>query len=191
MKIDPKRIEGPWDEGYVLDRHTISSTMIGYNEFGHPEFDTLRSELGELLYRLKYQSDMTAVAPIAETVADFVKQWGIKPDVIVTMPPSKPRLRQPLFEIGAALSNLLGVPLDTKSVSKTQTTPQMKDVGDFAARVKVLQGTIAVVPGLRDKAVLLVDDLYQSGASMGVVAEALQQAHVRSVFCVALTRTRS
>ncbi len=49
IEIHPKRISGSWDEGYVLDLHTISSTLIGHNEFGHPEFDTVRSELGELV----------------------------------------------------------------------------------------------------------------------------------------------
>jgi len=57
IEIHPKEIKGAWDKGYVLDLHTISSTMIGYNEFGHPEFDTVRSQLGELVYRLKYKSD--------------------------------------------------------------------------------------------------------------------------------------
>lgn len=33
--IDPQEIKGAWDQGYVLDVHTISSTMIGYNEFGY------------------------------------------------------------------------------------------------------------------------------------------------------------
>jgi hypothetical protein len=36
-----------------LAYHTISSTCIGYNEFGRPIFDTQRSLLGELLFRLK------------------------------------------------------------------------------------------------------------------------------------------
>lgn len=27
-----RKIKGPWAEGYVLDLHTISSTVIGYNE---------------------------------------------------------------------------------------------------------------------------------------------------------------
>ncbi len=48
MDIHPKEIKGSWDQGFVLDVHTISSTMIGYNEFGHPEFDTVRSQLGNL-----------------------------------------------------------------------------------------------------------------------------------------------
>lgn len=55
LEINPKEIKGSWDVGYVLDVHTISSTMIGYNEFGHPEFDTQRSPLGELVYRLSIE----------------------------------------------------------------------------------------------------------------------------------------
>ena len=60
INIHPKEIKGSWDQGYVLDAHTISSTMIGYNEFGHAEFDTLRSELGEMVYRLKYRAEFPA-----------------------------------------------------------------------------------------------------------------------------------
>ena len=113
VSIDPKEINGPWDKGYALDKHTISSTMIGYNEFGHPEFDTQRSALGELVYRLKYKGDKTAIAPIAEAIAEFVKSVGLHVDVIVPVAPSKQRLKQPLFEIVDALSKLLEVPADT------------------------------------------------------------------------------
>src|SRR5579864_4041917 len=110
IKIDPAEIKGPWDKGYVLDKHTISSTMIGYNEFGHPEFDTLRSPLGELIYRLKYKNDKTVVPTIAETIAQFVREKGMQIDVIVAVPPSKQRPMPPLFEIVEALGKLLGVP---------------------------------------------------------------------------------
>jgi hypothetical protein len=34
IEIHPKEIKGSWDQEYVLDVHTVSSTMIGYNEFG-------------------------------------------------------------------------------------------------------------------------------------------------------------
>ena len=39
--------------GFALDFHTFSSTFIGYNAFGHPEFETRRPPIGELLYNLK------------------------------------------------------------------------------------------------------------------------------------------
>jgi len=64
IEIHPKEIRGSWDAGYVLDLHTISSTRIGYNEFDHPEFDTQRSPLGELVYRLKCRGDKNAIPAI-------------------------------------------------------------------------------------------------------------------------------
>ena len=50
--------------------------MIGYNEFGHPEFDTQRSALGELIYRLKYKRDVGTIPSIVETAGQFIREWG-------------------------------------------------------------------------------------------------------------------
>jgi competence protein ComFC len=192
LNIDPKEIKGPWDGGYVLDRHTISSTMIGYNEFGHPEFDTQRSELGELVYRLKYKRDKSVIESIVETTAQFLKTVGIYPNVIVPMPPSKQRPAQPMFEIGSALSGALNIPLDTKSVSKLRSTAQMKDIGDFSERAAALKGAFTIGDDLVGKEVLLIDDLLQSGASMMVVAELIKvQGRAKALYVLALTRTRS
>lgn len=45
---------------------------------------------------------------------------------------------------------------------------------------------------LAGRAILLFDDLYRSGASMGAVARALSvQGRVASIVALALTRTRS
>ena len=52
--------------GYALDFQTTSSTFIGYNVFGHPEFDTKRPPVGELLYQLKNRGDATAIGPLAQ-----------------------------------------------------------------------------------------------------------------------------
>ena len=76
VEIHPKEIKGSWDAGYVLDLHTRSSTMIGYNEFGHPGIDTQRSPFGELVYRLKYRGDKNALPSIVEAVVGFMKGWG-------------------------------------------------------------------------------------------------------------------
>ena len=53
VEVHPVPIDGPWIEGFVLDRHVISSVPIGY--LGeHMQFETTRSALGELVYQLKY-----------------------------------------------------------------------------------------------------------------------------------------
>jgi competence protein ComFC len=192
IHIHPQEIKGAWDEGYVLDVHTISSTMIGYNEFGHAEFDTQRSELGEIVYRLKYKGDKGAIASIVEAVVPFVKSWGIHPDALVPMPPSKPRSFQPVLEIAAELARSLNIQLNTESLKKTKATQQMKDVGDYGARVAALEAVFASDKALAGKAVLLFDDLFQSGATMNVAARTLKaQGDVKSVYALALTRTRN
>ncbi len=192
IAVHPKEIRGSWDQGYVLDVHTISSTMIGYNEFGHPEFDTLRSELGEMVYRMKYRGDKGAIAPVVEAIAEFVKSWGIHPDVIVPMPPSKVRSFQPVVEIAAELARFQNIALNTESLKKTKTTQQMKDVGDYGARVAALEVAFASDKALEGKTVLLFDDLFQSGATMNVAARTLKgQGAVASVYALALTRTRN
>ena len=193
VTIHPVEIRGYWDRGYVLDRHTISSTMIGYNEYGHPEFDTVRSELGELVYRLKYKGDKSVLPSIVETTAEFLQTQEFCPSVVIPMPPSKlQRAFQPVVEISSALAKNLGVPVDSISLAKTKATPQMKDIGDFAARMKELESVFTTDQSLSGQQILLVDDLFQSGASMNVAARVLKQEGLAgSVYALALTRTRS
>ena len=67
----------------------------------------------------------------------------------------------------------------------------MKDIGDYSARVAALESTIKMEGDLNGKRILLVDDLFQSGASMNVVARAIKDlGHARAVYAIALTRTR-
>ena len=74
VEIHPRKIRGKWADGYALDLHTTSSTFLGYDGYGHPQFETVRSELGELLYKLKYRADPSAVDSIAETAAEFLAE---------------------------------------------------------------------------------------------------------------------
>ena len=91
-KFQPRRILGRWRDGYALHLHTLSSAPIG-----HMQFETKRSELGELLYRLKYGTDKAVVAEIVDAMEDFIGSWKPEVDVIVPVPPSNPRTLQPVI----------------------------------------------------------------------------------------------
>jgi predicted amidophosphoribosyltransferase len=68
----------------------------------------------------------------------------------------------------------------------------MKDVGDFSERVTTLEKTFVSDRNIEGETVLLFDDLFQSGATMDVAARTLKgQGMVKSVFALALTRTRN
>lgn len=191
--VNPMKIVGRWREGFALDYHVLSSIYVGDDEFGHPQFSTQRSELGELLYRLKYRSDVSAVAPLAHEAAEFVRlqNWGVQ--VIVPVPPTRAdRPHQPVRLVAAVLGELLGLPVCEGAVIKTKGTPQLKDVFDYNERLSLLEDAFEVDPSAtRGQKVLLFDDLYRSGATMNAVASAVYDAGgAADVFALAVTRTR-
>lgn len=147
ITVNPRKIIGAWDEGYSLDVHTLSSTPIGCNTAGHLQFDTKRSSLGELIYRLKYRSDITPLQPIAETVNEFLVKWGVKPDFMVAVPPSNPRRYQPVFEIAKRVSKMSGIPLNENCLRKTKRTGQLKDVKDASEKAALLKDAFEVSAG--------------------------------------------
>ena len=94
---------------------TLSSIPIGYNEYGHMQFDTTRSEIGELLYSLKSKADETVVAEIVETIVVFVEKWNPGAEIMVPLPPSTSRTLQPVSVLGNAISQRLNIPFTDHS----------------------------------------------------------------------------
>ncbi|MEW6543522.1 MAG: phosphoribosyltransferase family protein [Nitrospirota bacterium] len=192
MHLNPKRMSGSWDDGYTLDLHICSSEFVGYNEYGHPQFESTRTELGEMLYRLKYKGDQSVIVPIAQAACDFVRKWNLDIDVIVPTPPSKTRSVQPLFQIADELGKLLSRPVDKTSVQKSKATPELKNV-DYAKRLALVGGAHSIQgDALQGRRILLLDDLYQTGATLNAIARLLKEAGgATAVFALALTRARS
>ena len=104
-------IKGNWAKGYALDLHTSKSEYLGKNEFGHDQFDTKRTEMGELVYQLKYKKDDSVVQQIIAEVKKCIS--GIdKFDFIIPIPPSNVnRPKQPVQLVCEALSKEFNVPL--------------------------------------------------------------------------------
>lgn len=59
-------ILGNWSKGIAFDLHTTTSTYLGINEYGYDRFQSTRSEIGELVYQLKYKQDQAAIPKIIE-----------------------------------------------------------------------------------------------------------------------------
>jgi predicted amidophosphoribosyltransferase len=192
--IQPMAIQGAWLDGYALDYHTISSTYVGDNEFGHPVFDTQRTPLGELLFRLKSRFDQSVVDEIVGTVEGFIElTWKPRLAVIVPVPPSNTERRsQPVFLLADALGKRLSLEVRIDAVTKIRRTPQLKNVYDYDDMAKMLDGALradsSVVQG---RSILLFDDLYRSGATMNAAAKVLTaEGQAAAVHALALTRTR-
>jgi competence protein ComFC len=193
VNINPSRISGRWRSGFALDLHTTSSEVHGQNEYGHPRFETNRSEIGELLYKAKYHSDVSVIPAIAETVGSFVESFLPAMDLIVPVPPSTPRREQPLILIARALAAKINVSLSEDCVWKIRETPLLKNASDYDHRWRLLDGAFeassAVAAG---KTLLLFDDLYRSGATLNAITSALyDMGGAKEIFALTITRTRS
>ena len=78
------------------------------------------------------------------------------------------------------------------AVRKTKNTPEVKNVSTQQEKYDILKDVFEVVePSIKGKTVLVLDDLYQSGATMRAITDVLyQQGGVGKVKVLALTRTR-
>ena len=193
VAIRPMRIPGRWRDGRALDVHTVSSVYVGDDEFGHARFETRRSAMGDLLYRLKYRTDLTVIPEAAEAAADFVTGWCPDAEILVPVPASRERAIQPVVAVGEAIAARLGIEFLPSRLRRSRDVPQLKDVFDYDERWRLLDG-LHEVDGLRveGRRVLLFDDLFRSGATLNAVTSTLyDQGHAREVYALTLTRTRS
>ena len=192
VKINPTKLPGPWSEGYVLDVHSLSSTFLGY-EGSIPRFDTKYTELGELVYRFKYRSDGAALPAIIDTVERFIRQSKWEIECIVSVPPSIERKSQPVAEIARELSSRLGVPASDNAVVKVKATPPMKNIEFPVERATALRDAFrGDREKTRGKRILLFDDLFEYGSTVGAVTNVLlTQGEAAAVYMLALTRKRT
>lgn len=189
MNVTLKEIQGIWDAGWVLDKHVLSSTYIGDNEWGRAQFDTQRSEVGEASFQLKYRADWDRIEPLAQALATHIFPKCTNVGFIVPMPASNARQRQPVTEVALALGRLVGKPV-FESLVKAPGGPALKDLETKEEKLEALAQRITVVDHIGDGRwdVLLVDDLYDSGASMESACNALRgYPKVNKIYAAALT----
>ena len=196
INVSPIKLSGNWFEGFALDLHTLSSEFSGYDEFGHEVFDTKRSEIGELLYRLKYKPDQSSLKEILDVTVNFLSnEWKISRilDGILPVPPSRKRAFQPVIEVSRGISSQLRVPLHEDFLIKVKETPELKNVFDYQKRTESLNDAFVTKNlSLTGRNVLLFDDLYRSGATCYAITRVLyEKGKVGKVYVLALTKTRS
>jgi hypothetical protein len=113
-------------------------------------------------------------------------------DCVVALPPSSPGKK---FDLPRDLARIIAEQKNIENLSEHVKTIKprgpLKEVG-VDNRLDAIIGTIAVdVDVFKDRPVLLIDDVYQSGVSINYVAMLLQQAGARKIFGLACDKTCS
>ena len=194
MEVQVKKIQGSWDLGYVLHKLTISSVYLGVDEWGHNRFDNTRSEPGEALYQLKYQSDWSQVEPLAAQIKETLLPLFGKIGLIIPMPASTVRARQPVNELAYALGKLMDTPVFDGMIVKAPApvgSPALKNLHNRAEKDAALAGRFTINDAITNDGhwnALLLDDLFDTGATMDAVCKALRTyKKINQIYAAAIT----
>jgi ComF family protein len=151
--------------------------------------------LRDIIHAMKYQCIYGLVRPLAGLLyAQFAWHWGSeKPAALVPIPLHRSKLRQREFDQALALACCLsastGIPLWADVLVRHRAT--VSQVGLAAARRRQnVRGAFSLrAPHTcAGKAVLLIDDVYTTGATIRECARLLQQAGASWVGVYTLAR---
>lgn len=147
-----------------------------------------KDDVVKLVYRVKFGGEKRLCAYMAGFIADVVKISDIASDVIVYAPMHKRRLRERGYnqakEIAKSLSVLVGLPLVEDALEKTVYTKSLARMSGrerSAALLDAIAPNMAKKDEIKDKNVLLVDDVFTTGATAEACASALLKLKPNSV----------
>lgn len=186
MRLNPQELHGDWGAGYALDFYGL------FQPFTY-------TQIGNLVYQVKYKQDRDAIQPLAEIAAKFVKEdFAVNGDpvlpgisAIIPIPPSNTtRSFQPVCEIAAKVGKTLNLSVPTNYLIKVRETQRMFRM-PIERRRENIRGAFAVrSQDLKGRCALLFDDVYQTGTTLTEATNVLRrQGGVWRVLVLTLTRT--
>ena len=147
-----------------------------------------------LVHALKYRRALAAAQPLAHMVVGAARQLRLPAGVIVVpIPLHRARQRARGFnqaeEIARVVARELGYPLRSRWLRRIRDgAPSI--VRTVAGRRRAVRGAFRAAPQVRKCAVLLIDDVLTTGATVGSAARALARKGVGDVYVVTATRSR-
>ena len=185
------KLDGLWDEGYSLDQYNLKSIYLGEDVFGNSQFDSERSELGELIYKMKYNGHENTVDNIVDIILPFVSDWlsRIHVDIIIAAPPSKTREIQPVFEITRELAKRL-----KKHFSSDVLVKLSEDtIKNIQPEERDLRNQIFMTKKAKHHAdILLIDDVIETKTTANECVRVLKEDPlIDHVYYLSITRKKT
>jgi len=162
-----------------------------------PPFDTARSlfyyqePVKTLIHRVKYSDDGYALRALSSLAREYMAPDLMEPDLIIPIPLHPKRLRKRGFNqsLRLAMGIFPHIPVATNSLIKVLDTRPQTGLSR-KERLKNVENAFAVanpVPG-GVKTVLLLDDVYTTGATVKACARVLRRAGLKEIHVFTVAR---
>ena len=154
---------------------------------------TFQSPLREAVHQLKYHRTRRMARPLGALLAAHAAERCPRVDAVLSIPLHRERLAERGFNQAEALASevarALRVPLLSAGIVRARATQQQAKL-DARARAENMRDAFRWEGAPPPRRVLLVDDIYTTGATMGACAEALRSGGAEAVYGLALARSR-
>lgn len=164
----------------------------------YPRGESDDQPLRGVVQRFKYGRKVSLGKPLGRLMAracfEFFQEYTL--DTIIPVPLHPRRLRWRGFNqaviLGREVSRLWQVPMDPFVLFRSKETPPQTQLSEKERRRNV-RGVFSLRPekSVRGKKVLLVDDIYTSGATVNECSRTLIRAGAREVYVLTLARAVS
>ena len=147
----------------------------------------------QVIHQLKYRNLRALAAPLAQLLQDYLIANPVPGEVLVPVPLHKKRLRERGYNQSSLLARELGKLIDLPVVDdylirQRHASPQARTPTVDERKSNVADAFVCRDNRLRDKQILLVDDVSTSGATLDACAGALKAAGTTSVWGLALAK---
>ena len=154
--------------------------------------------LRNLIHEFKYRNLMTLQKPLGKIIIGYLKRVAlpIQDTTIVPIPLHPSRLRSRGFNQAEILARIVGIylnlSLETETLKRIKNTKSQIDLKSHDERRENIKNCFRVSPQskekVRDRNILLVDDVYTSGATIDEAAKVLRRAGVKDIKVLVLAK---
>jgi competence protein ComFC len=176
-------LEGNFDFGFALGQYSDRTTA-------HTE----KTQIGKLLYRFKYQFNQDAGVMLANLVTELINSQNLfkSSDFMLTVPPSfTSRPFDTVSFLAEKISFGTGIRWEKGVIKRRKITGQQKRIFDRELKEENVELLFALNDSqlINDKKILLLDDLYASGATINQISRILRQARADKISVLVLAKT--
>ncbi len=148
--------------------------------------------MSKSIYRFKYNGKREFASfygrVIEERLEERIRNWNI--DCMIPVPVHKSRLKKRGYNqaalIAKQISKRLDIPVYDDIVIRTHATGAQKELGALERQNNLKKAFKVTRNVVKLESVLIVDDIYTTGATVDAVADCLKGAGVKRVFFVSL-----
>ena len=161
-------------------------------KFYNRAFSPFRFEglIVDSVHRLKYHNDKWVGRFLGKILYDYVKSLNLNVDIVIPVPLNENRLK----ERGYNQSKLLceefyrkGYEVDETNLIRVKDTASQTNF-TFKQREENVKNAFKIIDKekLNGKNVLVVDDVYTTGATLNEISETLRKTKVNYIYCLTL-----